>query len=213
MLHKDSHMRSSRNILSTLFVTSLAACSVPGENIEETGTAPEAYCYEEVAYPAAAGNNLWPGGVIPYVWDGANPPSATQKQAVLDMMAEYTAASADVVRFVPRGSETHYAKITAACGAGAVDRSWTVVQSNLGGCPGETMRHEMGHLVGLSHHAQRRDRDRYLIVAPGVAGGYGGAQCDPDSPDPQQHGVLTKASVARPFAWGGPERRRGLQLS
>lgn len=191
--------RRSRSLLAPFLIALSVVCLVGSTRVQ-------AYCFEEQRHTSAAGNNLWPGGVIPYIWDPSDPPTAQQRQRVLAVMAEFESASAGILKFLPRTNEAHYAKIIrgSKCAPGARDRAQTVVVSHIGndGCAGWTLRHEMGHLVGLSHHAQRRDRDRYLIVAPGVPGAYGGPQCDPNDPSPMQHGVLSKFSMRRPFAWG-----------
>ncbi len=154
--------RRSSSLLAPFLIALSVVCLVGSTRVQ-------AYCFEEQRHTSAAGNNLWPGGVIPYIWDPSDPPTAQQRQRVLAVMAEFESASAGILKFLPRTNEAHYAKIIrgSKCAPGARDRAQTVVVSHIGndGCAGWTLRHEMGHLVGLSHHAQRRDRDRYLVIS------------------------------------------------
>jgi hypothetical protein len=125
------------------------------------------------AKPAAIAHlNAWPGGVIPYQIAGSlqKTPVAAKIQTAIDDWNEQT-----IVRLVPRDPETaeHHVLFTGRTrdmGAGEG-------QSAVGFQPGayqlirlgedvstRTVRHEIGHTVGLYHEQSRVDRDQHVTI-------------------------------------------------
>ncbi|MEM1042106.1 MAG: M12 family metallopeptidase [Bacteroidota bacterium] len=107
---------------------------------------------------------LWPGGRVPYEFNGNV--STSNRQAMLAAMDEWEAV-ADV-RFVPRNGEDDYVHI----------QDDTANYSAVGRQDGRQvigifnwnfrfiMAHELAHALGFFHEQSRSDRDNYVSVNP-----------------------------------------------
>ena len=107
---------------------------------------------------------LWPGGVVPYVFDVNVTPA--RKTAMLAAMKEWENVSP--VRFVPRSNEPDYLHIKDDPG------NW----SHVGKIGGKQemgiynwnskfqMAHELCHALGFVHEHQRPDRDIFVTIDP-----------------------------------------------
>jgi astacin (peptidase family M12A)/peptidase inhibitor family I36 len=112
-----------------------------------------------------AAGQKWPGGVIPYVIDGAA--SAETRSAFEGAKADYHAKTS--IRFVARTNQADYVRIITS------DGCWSYVGKiggkqdlSLGsGCGVNPARHELGHAVGLAHEQVRQDRDSWVTVNAG----------------------------------------------
>ncbi|MGZ4966939.1 MAG: M12 family metallopeptidase [Chthoniobacterales bacterium] len=106
---------------------------------------------------------LWPGGVIPYVFDGNV--TALHEKMFLDGAAEW--ASVANLTFVPRTNQTDYVHVQEGMNG---DNSSAV--GKLGGAQDLTVSawvrsvitHELGHTIGLVHEHQRSDRDNFVTI-------------------------------------------------
>ena len=105
----------------------------------------------------------WPDGIIPYVIDDGTPERENilrdirtwDKETVLRFV-ERTPQHENWVRFTS-GSLTDTS--TPLCREGGIGEYIFLVN------PGKSsFLHEIGHLIGMEHENQRRDRDRYLTV-------------------------------------------------
>jgi Astacin (Peptidase family M12A) len=117
-----------------------------------------------VSYATAVADNddLWPGGVMPYVID----PSIAAKdhpklQAAIERLNQTalnlrpaTSADTDFVRFVDHGKGCYsfYGRV-----GGGQD-------CHVGGCSTSTMMHEVLHAAGFYHEHARPDRDQFIEV-------------------------------------------------
>lgn len=114
---------------------------------------------------AAAGLHLpgavpWPGGVVPYEFDGTL--TVDQRQAYLDGLREYELAAN--VHFVERTSEPQWVLFKyVANGPNLVSGSAPQVVE-IGLLTRGQICHEMGHSFGLEHEHQRADRDTRITV-------------------------------------------------
>ncbi|MET0402391.1 MAG: M12 family metallopeptidase [Cystobacter sp.] len=112
-----------------------------------------------------ANGQKWPGGVIPYVIDGAA--SEATRTAFEGAKADYHAKTS--IRFVARTNQADYVRIITA------DGCWSYVGKIGGrqdlsignGCGVNPARHELGHAVGLAHEQVRQDRDNWVTVNAG----------------------------------------------
>jgi astacin (peptidase family M12A) len=113
---------------------------------------------------AFAGNVvLWPGGIVPYVFDPGV--SALHQKAFLDAATDW--ATFANVSFVARTSQTDYLYVQEGTNG---DNSAGV--GKLGGQQALTISawtrnvicHEIGHTLGLVHEHQRSDRDGFVTI-------------------------------------------------
>ena len=112
-----------------------------------------------------ASGQKWPGGVIPYVIDGAA--SAETRTAFAGAKADYDAKT--TIRFVARTNQADYVRIITGSGCWSyVGKIGGQQDLSLGsGCTVNPARHELGHAVGLAHEQVRQDRDSWLTVNAG----------------------------------------------
>ena len=113
----------------------------------------------------AGGVTLWPGGVVYY--DFASDVAAEHQQAFLDAARDWSTFAA--VTFVRHVSEPNYVLVQnmpsgggfSAVGmvGGAQDFMIGPSAWNRG-----TLNHELGHVLGMVHEHQRRDRDLYVTI-------------------------------------------------
>ncbi len=135
--------------------------------IEGDMIVPDDY-YEVSGQRGAFESNLWPNGVVPYVW-GAGTTTA-RRQAMRRAMDNWEQAAK--VHFLPRTGQTNYISIKDDPG------NWSYVGMQ-GGMQEigiynwnveYIMSHELGHCLGLVHEQSRTDRDAYVeIVADNIS--------------------------------------------
>ena len=108
---------------------------------------------------------LWPGGVVPYVFDdGLGNPT---RQRMLEAMNHWQAGAG--VTFVPRSGQTNYILIqrnTSGLG-GTSPVGMQGGQQILTISANTSLRvalHELGHALGAIHEHQRPDRDQYVTI-------------------------------------------------
>ncbi len=109
------------------------------------------------------GVTLWPGGVVPYVFDAGV--SALHQKAFLDAVTDW--ATFANVSFVARTSQADYVYVQEGANG---DNSAGV--GKLGGQQLLTVSawtrnvicHEIGHTLGLVHEHQRSDRDSFVTI-------------------------------------------------
>ncbi|KAH7975080.1 hypothetical protein HPB49_023436 [Dermacentor silvarum] len=107
-------------------------------------------------------DNLWPGGIIPYVID-AKLNRTTKK--ILQAMADIESQSC--LRFVARRRHQNYLSIMRGDGCTSfVGRQGGAQEVSLGtGCLYRgTIVHELMHAAGFDHEHSRSDRDQYIDV-------------------------------------------------
>src|SRR5690606_2547822 len=124
-----------------------------------------------VSHAALSHLNPWPGGRIPFVIDASLPDAveARIQQAISDWNSQ------TVVRLVPRParSNEHFVRFTGPTS----DMGAGEGRSAIGYQPGTnqlirlgsnvsvgTIRHEIGHTVGLFHEQSRTDRDNFIRI-------------------------------------------------
>ena len=118
---------------------------------------------------AAAVQNLWPGGRVPYEIDERI--EGEDLEVIHAALEEWN--SKTVIEFFPRTDEQQYAYIAprkgilSPCLSMLGARSPTIVWT--GDCSFQTTIHELGHAVGLLHEHQRADRDEFMVVPPVVS--------------------------------------------
>ncbi|MCA9624367.1 MAG: M12 family metallopeptidase, partial [Myxococcales bacterium] len=106
--------------------------------------------------------HLWPGAVMPYVFDDSvSPKDRADLAAAIDRVSQTalklrpaTPADQDYVRFVDhgRGCYSYYGRI----GGGQ--------EAHVGGCGVAAMMHEILHAAGFYHEHARPDRDQFVTV-------------------------------------------------
>nr|QNH72398.1 toxin candidate TRINITY_DN13930_c0_g1_i1 [Ceriantheomorphe brasiliensis] len=111
-------------------------------------------------------NRLWPGGIVPYVFD--NSMTSKGKQAVLEAIDAYLRQTC--IRFIPkRPYDSHFVRFYR--GRGCFSKLGRAPQP--GGQPLSvgshcewkgTMIHEMMHAIGFFHEQSRQDRDKFVRI-------------------------------------------------
>jgi hypothetical protein len=107
--------------------------------------------------------DLWPSGVVPYVFDAEV--TAEHRRHFLDATAEWAAFAN--IHFVLRTTEADYVLVRnyeSAGGQSAVGRIGGEQLLQIGSWNRPTLLHEIGHTLGLIHEHQRPDRDDYVII-------------------------------------------------
>lgn len=109
-----------------------------------------------------SGVTTWPGGVVPYAFDGSV--TNSQKQKFVDATKVWTGA-ADLT-FVPRSTETNYLHVVTT----TENSSYMGMQ---GGAQPLNMQdwdykmvicHELAHALGIAHEQCRPDRDTFVTI-------------------------------------------------
>ena len=106
--------------------------------------------------------NLWPNGVVPYVFD-ANM-DATMQTAALNAMGLWEDAA--TISFVPRTSQSAYVRFRDSTGNNSsVGRVGTEQIINIVSWGSVIIiAHEIGHTLGYWHEQSRLDRDIYVSI-------------------------------------------------
>lgn len=109
----------------------------------------------------------WPNGIVPYVIESSL--SAGAQSNIAAAMAEYS--SLTCLRFVPRSNEAYYMRFRSgskceALANGRSVRDGGVVIELASACQSEDILHKIGHVIGMFHESNRRDRDSYVVVHP-----------------------------------------------
>jgi Astacin (Peptidase family M12A) len=134
----------------------------------------------QAAFPSNCGSETmscalttWPAGTIPYQFSNDNGDFAVWNQAdrddVINAMTEWEDATGGIINFRAKtSSDTAYASFSNEIRTGCnsvlgMDNPNGANLVRLRQCQ-DVSRHELGHLIGLSHVHQRNDRDRYLQV-------------------------------------------------
>ncbi len=137
--------------------------------VENLGEASQALCSlapGQCTATSTTGNlGRWPGGLIKYQVVGG---TATQRANIVKAMRDWEAVSDWIIRFSPEaGTASHpQVRITVTAGGGAAPGFDTCLGSPNNICDA-TMNesnayHELGHIIGFKHEAQRFDRNRYI---------------------------------------------------
>ncbi|MGZ4966574.1 MAG: M12 family metallopeptidase [Chthoniobacterales bacterium] len=143
-----SRLRAGDMILSRRFVQA-ARDSLIGKVVEP-----------EAAFDG--GVVLWPGGVIPYVFDGNV--SAKHQKAFLDGAAEWSTVAN--LTFVVRTTESDYVLVQEGTGenSSAVGKLGGEQLLTVSAWVRDIICHELGHTIGLVHEHQRSDRDDFVNI-------------------------------------------------
>ncbi len=112
---------------------------------------------------SGSGVTLWPGGVIPYTFDGTV--TAPHQQQFRDAVAEWSAFAK--VTFKVRTSEPDYVIVHNNPGGGNNSGVGTIggpQYINIEAWNRGTLLHEVGHALGLNHEHQRADQATYVTI-------------------------------------------------
>lgn len=121
--------------------------------------------FDEGSVAATYAANLWPGGIVPYQFDG-NVTGANANAMLVAMSWWENVAAVD---FVPRNGELNFIHVQ----NNAFNNSPVGIQVGLGAGQiinitswGTTavMAHELGHSLGFWHEQSRGDRDTYVTI-------------------------------------------------
>lgn len=152
---------------------------VDGDKIVRTkGDLPEQPLPEHLAQSVGVGvGNTWPNGVIPYTIS----PNLPNPQRVLDAIAHWNNLLDPVIKFVPRSDPVfqpdyvYFVPVSGGCAAtvgfyrGAGPHTVELAPE----CGSGNVAHELGHVVGLDHEQNRKDRDNHVqIVAGKILAGF-----------------------------------------
>jgi hypothetical protein len=180
--------KTAVSISGVLMSLALTACGAPDPaDLESLGESSSALCQAEQAFQGAF---PWPTAVVPYTFDepwvgGCGPSGApvncvplanscsgtgckTERDIVRAAMTNWTNATGGAVTFRPKTSaDSSYVRIDKQPGAVIVNPgngSANPAHLNLGGISVMAAAHELGHVLGMYHHQQRNDRDKYLTM-------------------------------------------------
>jgi hypothetical protein len=119
---------------------------------------PSALCANPPPTPDPCTRILWPNGVIYY--ELTSTLSAADVMAITTATNQWSSVTSSRIKFQADSSRADRVRIVPGCSS---QLGMNGTMSSIGaGCVG----HELGHLIGLSHHHQRNDRDRYVKVDP-----------------------------------------------
>ena len=125
-----------------------------------TGNAPGKPAINAQATVVIDGDNFrWPGGVMPYVIDGAVPDQSRITDAIT--MIESTTGG---VTIVPRTNQSDYVKFVTSDGCSSpIGRKGGEQTIELASdCSTGNAAHEMMHALGMFHEQSRCDRDEFV---------------------------------------------------
>lgn len=144
-----------RNLLVILVV--LASFSVFSRDKEDRDS------FKIPGYPFYNQGRIWKKGVIPY----EIPDSFTNKQRILDAIEHYHTKTR--LRFVERTDQKDYIRFyrntkNRRCYTFVGRRGGRQVVNLADRCHSGNVIHELGHVIGLFHEAQRQDRRKYIKI-------------------------------------------------
>ncbi len=122
---------------------------------------PENY-YEQVGQRGVYKTNFWPGGVVPYEFDGNT--DQAMRDAMREAMDDWEAEAN--VQFVERNGESDYVHIQDDDGnSSAVGMVTGMQRIRIYNWNFEyIIAHELGHCLGMLHEQSRNDRDTYVEI-------------------------------------------------
>ncbi len=107
--------------------------------------------------------NLWPGGIVPYVFDAGVTPENQQKA----LAAMTTIEAVCNARFIPRNGHPNYVVIRSDTSSYSSRIGMAGGQQTVGIFPWDAhyvIVHELIHALGAWHENQRPDRDAYITI-------------------------------------------------